>query len=91
MKKLILLFTPLLLLSCKNEQEKAIDTYFAEHLNDPESFKIYSLKTVEDEGTMKKYILDYGAKNGYGAMTRETVYVTVIGDEVFRVENQPGE
>lgn len=52
---------------------KVYKAYFQKHLKDPESFKVYEEKyEVLDEHTVR-WTLDYGAKNSWGAMERETV------------------
>lgn len=56
--------------------------YYEKKLKDPSSFKIYS-ESFETDGTKVKWILDYGAKNSYGAMSRETVEFETIGFHIY--------
>lgn len=88
MKKLILLFTVLLLVSCGNKDEKAIQEHYKSVLKDPESFQVHSMEllSTEDDGLTKLYKLDYGAKNSFGGMVRDTDRVTIIGDKVYKTE-----
>lgn len=57
---------------------KAYKHYFQKTLKDPESLKIYEEKYIED-GSAVKWTLDMGAKNGYGAYTREIYEITTTG------------
>ena len=88
MKKLILLFTVLLFAACGNKYEKAIQEHYKSVLKDPESFQVHSIElhSTEDDGLTKLYKLDYGAKNGFGGMVRDTERVTIIGDKVYKTE-----
>ena len=58
--------------------------YFQKYLKDPESFKVYSEKyEVREGGQTVKWTLDYGAKNGWGSMDRETVEFETIYDLIY--------
>lgn len=84
MKKIALLFIlALLLLSCENkhvsEGRNMYKMYFEKYLKDPSSFKVYDEKYTLD-GVSVHWKLDYGAKNGFGAMDREQVeFETSLG------------
>lgn len=43
MKKLLLLLLPLLLASCQEQYEKAIDEYYQSHLDDPQSYELIEM------------------------------------------------
>lgn len=48
------------------------EMYFDKYLKDPSSFKVYDEKYTLD-GVRVFWKLDYGAKNGFGAMDRKCV------------------
>lgn len=81
MKNIILLILiSLLFTSCKTDIERARNNYkryFNETLKDPNSLVIYHEEATfdyyKDQYTFK---VDYGAKNGYGAMTRSEITIT---------------
>lgn len=81
MKKFIFLFlSSLFLLSCEDSAvssgRKLYEMYFEKTLKDPDSFKIYSEKYTKDGEFTVEWELDYGAKNSFGAMVRETIEFT---------------
>lgn len=87
MKKVILLFILALpLFSCENryvsEGRTLYEMYFEKYLKDPSSFKVYDEKYTIDGATVH-WTLDYGAKNGFGAMDREQVEFETISDYIF--------
>lgn len=90
MRKIVLfLLLGILCIGCgKSIEEKAIDKYYQDVLIDPKSFEIHSLKLKKEEDYLKVYELDYGAKNGFGAMSRETSIIEIIGDKVVSVDGK---
>ena len=89
-KALLLLFATVVMSACNNEPKAVSEgrelyrLYFQKTLLDPESLKIYSEKyDVDGDGIKVSWTIDYGAKNGYGAMDRETKEFTTIGDVLF--------
>lgn len=78
MKKFIaIIFFAILLSGCEPEAvlkgRHVYKEYYKKHLKDPDSFKVYEEKyEILDDGSVQ-WTLDYGAKNGWGAMDRETV------------------
>lgn len=89
MKKLLLILALMMLaVSCKTNDEKQIDEYFKNNLKDPSSFVIHKLERYNTGNENDKfYKLDYGAKNGFGAMDRETVVIEFTGDHIYNVQN----
>lgn len=78
----------LALSSCENRYvvhgRHLYELYFNKNLKDPSSFKVYNEKyTIEDNGITVNWELDYGAKNGFGAMDREQVEFTTTLDYLF--------
>lgn len=57
MKKLILLFLPLLLAGCKSDYEKAIDKYYQSHLKDASSYEVVSTSSTPQKLTPTSYIV----------------------------------
>lgn len=89
-KAILLLMTTVLLAACDSEPKNVSEgrelyqLYFQKTLRDPESLKIYSEKyEVDGDGIKVSWTIDYGAKNGYGAMDRETKEFMTIGDMLF--------
>jgi hypothetical protein len=90
MKKLLLISLLIVLFQngCSNESEnvrrgrKCYKRYLELVSNDPSSIKIYreEYKISEANGSVVWY-LDYGAKNGYGAMMREFDTVITMHDK----------
>lgn len=54
--------------------------YFKKYLKDPSSFVVYSEKYQKESNHTVKWTIDYGAKNGFGAMTREEVSFTTTSN-----------
>lgn len=82
MKKLILIFAvaALIFSSCTSPESvgrKAYKQYFKEVLKDPESLKIYDEEFSYPDASVIDITVDYGAKNGYGAMVRDTKHFKV--------------
>lgn len=50
------------------------EAYFNKILKDPSSLKIYNESYTVD-GVSVKWIIDYGAKNSFGTMDRQTVKI----------------
>jgi len=89
-KALLILFATVAMAACNNEPKAVSDgrelykLYFQKTLRDPESLKIYNEKyEVDGKGIEVSWTIDYGAKNGYGAMDRATKEFTTIGDMLF--------
>lgn len=88
MKKILYIFIALILVACNAEPthvkngRKIYEAYFQKYLKDPSSFKVYDEKYTAD-GARVNWTLDYGAKNGWGAMDRETVTFETIGSMIF--------
>lgn len=91
MKKVLLLLLATAFLAACNNEPKAVSEgrelyqlYFKKILRDPKSLKIYNEKyEVHNDGIKVRWTIDYGAKNGYGAMDRATEEFTTIGDMLF--------
>lgn len=88
MKKLLLsLFAILALASCGDEAvqsgRKAYQEHFREVLKDPESFTVYSESYTKENKYTVCWTLDYGARNSFGGMVRETVKFKTCGNEIF--------
>lgn len=85
MKKFFYLALIFILSSCGGNEvvEKAraqYQSYYKKILKDPVSFKVFDEKvTVKDEYIVT-FIVDYGAKNSYGGLTRTTDTILVVGD-----------
>lgn len=89
-KVLLILFATAFLASCDKEPKNVSNgrelyqLYFQKTLRDPESLKIYSEKySIGDDGIKVSWTIDYGAKNGFGAMDRATKEFMTIGDMLF--------
>lgn len=99
MKKVILLFVifsiGFSLMSCEPENvtkgRKVYMEYFNSTLRDPESLKIYSEKVKKIDDYQYIFIVDYGAKNGYGAMNRKTITFETLGNHLTSVDGDSGE
>ena len=80
--------------SCKDKKETGAITlckeYLQKNLQDPESLKIYEVKasSKDEHGVSWEVFLDYGAKNGFGGMNRNTVSFQIIGDAITRVDGK---
>lgn len=77
MKKIFLLFAAIFIFcSCENryvsDGRSMYEAYFDKVLKDPSSLKIYNESYTVD-GVSVKWTIDYGAKNSFGAMDRQTV------------------
>lgn len=89
MKKSLLFIAVLFLFAgCKNNIDVAIDNYFNENLKDPSSLVIYKKEVVNRYSSSCWVRLDYGARNGFGGMIRETEYFYIIGNEVMMVASE---
>jgi hypothetical protein len=93
---LTILLLACLLISCESknisEGRKAYKKYLNKVLKDPSSLKIYSELITSDQSldnsTSATFVIDYGSKNSYGAMTRETVTIHTFGSGLVMVDNQ---
>ena len=84
------------LCSCENryvsDGRDLYELYFNKVLKDPSSFKVYDEEYTID-GASVNWKLDYGAKNGFGAMDREQVEFTTspnyisINGEMYNKED----
>lgn len=86
MKKILFaLLCALIFVGCENENavkgRKLYKAYYKKMLKDPSSFKVYKEEYKIDGGSVR-WTLDYGAKNGYGAMGRETESFTTTSDMI---------
>ncbi|MDQ6477843.1 hypothetical protein [Dyadobacter sp. LHD-138] len=84
MKKLLLPFALLVLLSaCENNDistgRKIYEKYLQKTLKDPESLVIHEEKVELLKSPEVKFTVDYGAKNGFGAMNRSTMVFETHG------------
>lgn len=89
-KAILFLMTTVFLTACNKEPKcvsegrELYQLYFQKTLRDPESLKIYSEKyEVDEKGIEVSWTIDYGAKNGFGAMDRATKELMTIGDMLF--------
>lgn len=87
MKNLILiLITTLSLVGCKFEKQYIKESremwmaYFHKVLKDPNSLVIYEEKCNDIGIDVVEWEIEYGAKNGFGGMVRETEKFKTIGD-----------
>lgn len=73
--------------SCENGNvthgRELYEMYFKKVLKDPESFTVYKEEYRIEESIKVEWVIDYGAKNGFGGMERETVEFTTIGDALY--------
>lgn len=88
MKKIGILFCFLILLtSCESKQiregRKAYKEYYFNTLKDPESFKLYKEEVLKSEYNTPLFIIDYGAKNSYGAYVRSVDTIMTTGKDFF--------
>ncbi len=79
MKNILLLFTlAFIFCSCENryvsDGRNMYEAYFDKVLKDPSSLKIYNEAYTVD-GVSVKWVIDYGAKNSFGAMDRQTIEI----------------
>ena len=89
-KTLMILAATAFLTACNKEPKSVVEgrelykLYLQKTLRDPASLKIYDEKyKINDKGTEVSWTIDYGAKNGFGAMDRATKEITTIGDMLF--------
>jgi len=80
--------------SCRNSKENAaIDLckeYLGKILKDPSSLKVYNATATTDSeyGTEWNVTLDYGAKNGFGGMDRETMTFRIVDDLILDINGK---
>ena len=87
MRRLLFAISCLVILwSCENKYVSSgrvlYKLYFDKVLKDPSSFKVYSEEYTID-GASVNWKLDYGAKNGFGAMDREQVEFSTSPNYIF--------
>ena len=91
-KIVVFIICTLLLCACDpapvRNGRKIYERYYRKVLNDPESFKVYSEHYNVVDGTEVQWTLDYGAKNGYGAMVRKTVTFTTLGEYYITIDGE---
>ena len=88
MKKFLIgLFCAIAFTSCVDSAvsngREIYQMYYKKFLKDPNSFVVYSEKYQKDGEFAINWTIDYGAKNGYGAMTRKTENFKTIGKTIF--------
>lgn len=94
MKKLVLLLlcTLAILSSCErssvSEGRKLYKLYFRKALIDPDSFKVYDEAYKMVDAYEIDWAIDYGARNGGGAMTRHTVQFKTFGDRYIYIDGE---
>lgn len=95
MKKIIL-FLAMSLLFCACEPSAVRDgrriykAYFDYILKDPASFVVHSEEYEIQDGSKVHWKLDYGAKNGFGAMGRDYIEFTTFGDRMIDIDDLYG-
>ena len=74
-----ILFIALLCLTLTSCEDKTVskgrkmyELYFEQNLKDPDSFVVYEEAYEKVEGEVKWHI-EYGARNGFGGMVRESI------------------
>lgn len=93
MRNLAFLFL-LFAASCGNPKERAAIDLCKEYLSvvakDPESLKFYeaTARPLDDLDVGWEVTLDWGAKNGYGAMGRETTVFEVSKNLILKKDGQ---
>lgn len=95
MKKLILLLAcGLLFASCApkevREGRKIYKAYFEYILKDPSSLEIYREEYEIIEDSKVHWEINYGAKNSYGGMVRNTIGFTTLGDRMIDLDDLYG-
>lgn len=89
MKKLLLVILVIpFLYSCERGVSKgreAYKKYFYEILKDPNSMEIYKEDVISKDESSATFVIDIGAKNGYGGMVRKTYTIKTIGNIVAKV------
>lgn len=81
MKKILFTLIGVIIILCASSCDDSVSrgrqmykAYFQKTLKDPKSFKVYSEKYIEkDKEGNVKWELDYGAKNSFGGMVRESI------------------
>lgn len=84
------LFIPVLffLFSSCNDNKSAYIKYLKSNLKDPESLVIYKEEIVDKKDKTVIVKVDYGAKNSYGGMERETYYFRIIDGIVSKAQDE---
>lgn len=87
MKRLILiLITTIAFIGCEFEKayikegREMWKAYFQITLKDPNSLVIYEESYTDEGHRCVEWKVNYGAKNGFGGMVRETISFKTIGD-----------
>lgn len=86
-KTLLKIASVLLLCSCEpssvRQGRKLYEKYYQKTLKDPGSFEVYKEQYTRDGDYKVNWTLDWGAKNSYGAMDRQTDNFTTVGSSIF--------
>jgi hypothetical protein len=86
-KLLFIILAALALTSCEDSAvangRKLYEKHYREVLKDPESFKVYSEQYTKIDEYTVSWTLDYGAKNSFGGMVRETAKFKTCGSSIF--------
>ena len=95
MKRILTLLSVLLLFtSCEPSQVRKgrwiYKAYFKHTLKDPSSLVIYKENYTLDGTCSVIWEIDYGAKNSYGAMVREDIKFTTIGNLFISIDDSYG-
>lgn len=91
MKKIVLIMMMFVMcfffVSCEDEAvshgRELYQEHFKEVLKDPASFVVYSESYTKIDKFTVQWTLDYGAKNSFGGMVRETVKFKTCGSSIF--------
>lgn len=94
MKRLLLILSVFLIVSCKETPKeetrediviKMATQDLISNLRDPESFKLYGAYSKPASNGWGEYVfVDYGAKNGYGGMSREIIAYHISGSSIVK-------
>lgn len=86
MNKLFILLLIPMLCSCVPDAvtkgRTAYKDYFSETLKDPTSLVIHKEEVIAKDELGATFVLDVGAKNGFGAMVRHTYTIQTIGKSI---------
>lgn len=88
MRNLIIAITAMLALSsCEDAKvsqgRELYEMYFYKVLKDPQSFVVYEEEFKKDGDVKVEWKIEYGARNGFGGMVRETAKFSTIGNSLF--------
>ena len=88
---MLFLLIPLFFCSCEPEAvrdgRKIYKSYFKYILKDPSSLVVYHEEyTLLEEDGKVKWEINYGAKNSYGGMVRNTIEFTTYYDRYIKID-----